>query len=168
MTLVDAIVQAHGGVIIVDNPGKLHRRVQWVATLSGASVVNTEYFASAAARGNCMSWLPAVTIRRLIWMSRDAEAAEPMLAQLIRWACRLPASKWQLQADKWDEDVYLAKQQKAPNLLGVVTAAEKADAKFAGQKKTLLYNDCLAYVQRFNKPVSGFKSDAGTARSSSG
>ena len=158
MALVEAIIQAQGGVIIADDPGKLHRRAQWVAILTGASVVNKEYFASAAAHGSCMSWLPAVAVRRLIWLSKDADAAEPMLAQLIRWACRLPASKWQLQAD-WDEDTYLAKQRKVSNLLGVVTAAEKADAKFVGQKKTLLYDEFLAYVQKFDPSVSGFKSE---------
>ena len=166
MTFVEAIIQAHGGVIIVDDPGKLHRRAHWVVILTGASAVNKEYFASAAAHGSCMSWLPAVAIRRFIWLSIDADAAEPMLAQLIRWACRLPASKWQLQVD-WDEDTYLAKQRKVSNLLGVVTAAEKADAKFAGQKKTLLYDDFLAYVQKFDPSVSGFKSEVG-ARSSHG
>ena len=85
------------------------------------------------------------------------------MASLLKWAIRLPASKWKLRED-WDEDVYLAKQKRVKNLLGVVTAAEKAD-KFV-HKKSLLCDDFLQYVQKREMGKSGYKSEA--ARSSSG
>ena len=165
MTIVEEVVLAPGGVFIVDAPARLPRSVRWAAVLSGAAAVCKDYFASATAHGNCMSWLSAISTRRLIWLSADAKAAEPLLAELIAWACRLPANKWKLQAT-WDEDTYVVQQRRVANLLGVVAAAEKLDAKF-GHKKTLVYEDFLKYVEKFDPSVSGFKSEVEQARFSS-
>ena len=166
MTVTEEVALAPAGVFVVDSPGEPPRSVRWVAVLSGAAIVNKEYFVSATAHGSSMSWLPAITVRRVIWLSGNAKAAEPLLAELITWACRLPASNWQLQST-WDEDTYVAKQKKVAMLLGVITATEKSDAKF-GHKKCVVYGDFLKYVEKFDPSVSGFKSEAEQARSSNG
>ena len=167
MPVKEDVVLAPGGVFVVDNPGQPPRSVRWVAILSGAAIVNKEYFVSATAHGSCMAWLPAITVQRVLWLSGNVKAAEPLFAELIAWACRLPASNWQLRSDTWDEDTYIAKQRKVVNLLGVVTTTEKSGAKF-GHRKTMVCDDFLKYVEKFDPSVSGFKSEAAPARSSCG
>ena len=54
-----------------------------------------------------------------------------------------------------------------PTCWGVVTATEKSDAKF-NHKKTMVYDDFLKYVEKFDPSVSGFKSEVEQARSSFG
>ena len=165
MDLVEDPALAPGGALIVDDPGKPPRSLRWIAILSGAAIVNKEYFLSDASHGSCMSWLPAIAIRRTIWLSAAARAADPLMAGLITWASRLPASKWQLRSDTWDEATYIARQKRVATVLGVITEAEKADVKFA-HKKSLLYNDFLNYVAKLDTTTSGYKSEA--ARGSSG
>ena len=106
-----------------------------------------------------MSWRPGISIKRLIWISGGASAAEPVLSAIIGWACRLPASNWKLRSGQWGIAKYVEMQAKVGNLLGIVTAAEKGEARF-GHKKTMTYDTFVTYVAKLDLSVSGYKDAA--------
>ena len=163
----DVCLVAGNGVVVVKSPNDAPRSVHWVVALSGGAMVDSAYFVSGASHGSCMSWLPAIAISRVIWISSAAIADEPLLSALIVWACGLPASKWSTRSHEWTTAKYLERQPKVSNLLRVVTPAEKGEARF-GHWKTLTYPDFLVYVSKLDASVSGYKdAPAGSLFSSS-
>ena len=160
MALVEDVSLAPGGVLLAASPSEPTRNIKWIAILSGAAIVDTDYFVSGAAHGSCMSWKPAISTKRDIWLSADSVDSEPLLAALITWASRLPASKWTLRSATWDEGTYIQKQRKVSTLLGIVTAAEQGDVKFGNHNKTMLYDQFLKYVEKLDDPVSGYRDPA--------
>ena len=118
--------------------------------------MDATYFTSGASHGSCLSWLPAIAISRLIWISPGAIAAEPLLSALVVWACGLPASKWRLRSHPWSIGKYIERRSKVSNLLGIVTPDEKGEARF-DHKKTMTYTDFLRYVSKPDLSVSGYK-----------
>ena len=73
-------------------------------------LVTPEYFAQAGKSGSCLLWRAAVQVKRDVWISAEWERDEPLLANLLKWAIRLPASKWRLR-NEWNSATYVAKQK---------------------------------------------------------
>ena len=168
MVRVDDVVEAASpaGYIIVampaDEPGLANR---WVAVLAGCALVTADYFCSSGKAGSCMSWRAAVGTKRDVWLSAEWSRDNPLLAHIVKWAIRLPASKWKLR-DAWPSATYVDKQKKQKGLVGIVSDRQKAIAAFHGLRHCFVTGEFLRFVSKLNAPVSGYV-NPGTAPASS-
>ena len=147
-----ALEAADGYIVVRDLDKGAPRCLRMVALLAGGALITREYFERSARAGSCLSWNAAVKVRRKVWLSPEWAAAEPLVAASIRWAARLPASRWELPA--WDAATY-ARRQGAATVVGVVSDRQKALRTFAAQRHTLCTEGFLDFVAKLHAPTSG-------------
>ena len=154
MRRVDDPIDAAAGYIIVANLKDPGRANYWVAVLSGCALVTPDYFASAGKSGSCFHWHAAVQIKRDVWRSLEWQRAEPLLASLLEWATRLPASKWRLRSEL-DSRGYVTKQKKQKTLFGIISTRQKALPTFQALPHAFAQDQLLAYVAKVDSSTSG-------------
>ena len=163
--LVDDPIGAVGGYIVVTSPGDPGRVNRWAAVLAGCALISPDYFLSGGKSGSCMCWRPAVAVKRDVWISAELLRDDPLLANLLKWASRLPASKWRLR-EEWDAAAYLEKQKTQKTLIGIVTARQKALRAFQRHRHAMTPDDFVQFVAKLKPSASGYVT-AGSAPSSS-
>ena len=157
----DPIDAAPGGYIVAANPGDAGSVNHWVAVLAGCAEVTPDYFANAGSSGSCLCWNPAVGVKRDIWLSPEWQRDQPLSANLVQWAIRLPASRWRLR-DEWNSLTYVDKQKTMKTLVGVVTSRQKALKAFQELRHAFAPDQFLAFVQKLDVSTSGYV-NAGSA-----
>ena len=152
--LIEMPFATANGIIVVRDPAAPGRTNLWIAILTGCACVSVEYFMASGARGSCMSWLPAVSVRRKIWVSSEWAASSPLLFALLRWACH---DHWKYMSMTCEE--FLAAQLKASNanLLGIVTCEQKAVSPFEDRKKVFAQENVLGYACKLQATESCYK-----------
>ena len=165
MERVEDPIDAPGGYIVATDPSDPGSANHWVAVLAGCAVVTPEYFANAGSSGSCLCWNPAVGVKRDIWLSPEWQRDQPLLASLVKWAIRLPASRWRLR-DEWNSLTYVDKQKTLKTLIGVVTPRQKAKKAFQELRHAFAPDQFLAFVQKLGVSTSGYV-NAGSEPSSS-
>ena len=80
---------------------------------------------------------------------------QPLLASLLKWAIRLPASKWKLRVG-WNSLTYVDKQKTLKTLIGVVTTRQKAMRAFQELCHAFAPDQFLEFVQKLDTSTSGF------------
>ena len=118
-------------------------------------MVTPDYFAKAGNSGSCLCWHPAVGVKRDIWISTEWQRDQPLLASLLKWAIRLPASKWKLRVG-WNSLTYVDKQKTLKTLIGVVTTRQKAMRAFQELCHAFAPDQFLEFVQKLDTSTSGF------------
>ena len=161
MQRVDDPIDAPGGYIVAANPGDAGAVNHWVAVLAGCAEVTPDYFANAGSSGSCLCWNPAVGVKRDIWLSPEWQRDQPLWASLVKWAIRLPASRWRLR-DEWNSLTYVDKQKTMKTLIGVVTSRQKAMKAFQELRHAFAPDQFLAFVQKLDVSTSGYV-NAGSA-----
>ena len=155
MRRVDDPIDAAAGYIVVaslKDPGHAN---YWVAVLSGCALVTPDYFASAGRSGSCMCWHAAVQIKRDVWRSAEWQRDEPLLASLLQWATRLPASKWRLRGEL-DSRAYVARQKKQKALIGIISTRQKALPSFQALPHAFAQDQFLEFVAKVDSSKSGY------------
>ena len=104
-------------------------------------------------------------VKRDIWLSPEWQRDQPLSANLVKWAIRLPASRWRLR-DDWNSLTYVDKQKTMKTLIGVVTPRQKAMKAFEELPHAFAPDQFLAFVQKLDVTASGY-ANAGSAPSSS-
>ena len=100
-------------------------------------------------------------------MSPEWQRDEPLLASLLEWATRLPASKWRLRGDL-DSRAYVARQKKQKaSFIGIISARQKALPTFQVLPHAFAQDQFLEFVAKADEPRSGYVK-AGSVPSSSG
>ena len=152
MVRADDAVEAAGGYIVVARPdtGGANR---WVAVLAGCALVTPDYFCSSCKSGSCLSWTAAVRTKRDVWLSPEWQRDDPLLANILKWAIRLPASKWRLR--DWSPITYVAKQRRQKGLVGIVSERQKTIASFQALRHAFAPDAFLEFVGKLNVSVSG-------------
>ena len=166
MQRVDDPIDAAAGYIVVASLKDPGRANYWVAVLSGGALVTPDYFASGGKSGSCLCWHAAVQIKRGVWMSPEWQRDEPLLASLLQWATRLPASKWRLRGEL-DSRAYVARQKKQKTFIGIISARQKALPTFQVLPHAFAQDQFLEFVAKADEPRSGYV-NAGSVPSSSG
>ena len=99
-------------------------------------------------------------------MSPEWQRDEPLLAHLLQWATRLPASKWRL-CGELDNRAYVARQKMQKTLIGIISARQKALPTFQVLPHAFAQDQFLEFVAKADEPRSGYV-NAGSVPSSSG
>ena len=165
MVSVVDVVEAADGYIIVGMPSDAGLANRWVAVLAGCALVTAEYFSSSGKAGSCMSWRPAVAINRNVWLSAEWPRDNPLLANIVKWAIRLPTSKWKLC--DWPSATYVDKQKKQKGLVGIVSERQKALPAFHGLRHAFVSGQFITFVGKLNASAPGYINLASAASSSS-
>ena len=153
MLRVDDSIDAAGGYIVVANPNDVGHANRWIAVLAGGALVTPDYFAKEGKSGSCLCWHAAVQVKRDVWISAEWERHEPLLASLLKWAIRLPASKWRLR-EEWNSATYVQKKQKT--LIGMITVRQKALRAFQRLPHAFAADQFLEFVAKLEPSVSGY------------
>ena len=155
MQRVEDPIDAPGGYIVSANPaGDSGSANHWVAVLAGCAMVTPDYFANAGSSGSSLCWHPAVGVKRDIWLSPEWQRGQPLLTSLVKWAIRLPASRWKLR-DDWSSLTYVDKQKRLKTLIGVVTSRQKAMKAFQELRHAFAPDQFLAFVGKLDVSTSG-------------
>ena len=123
-----------------------------------------DYVASAGKSGSCLHRHDAVQMKRDVWRSLEWQRAEPLLASLLEWATRLPASKWRLRSEL-DSRGYVTRQKKQKTLFGIISTRQKALPTFQALPHAFAHDQFLEYVAKIDSSTSGYV-NAGSAPSS--
>jgi len=150
MLRVDDSIDAAGGYIVVANPNDVGHANRWIAVLAGGALVTPDYFAKEGKSGSCLCWHAAVQVKRDVWISAEWERQEPLLASLLKWAIRLPASKWRLR-EEWNSATYVQKKQKT--LIGMITVRQKALRAFQRLPHAFAADQFLEFVAKLDPSV---------------
>ena len=166
MQRVDDPIEAAAGYIVVARPKDPHRANYWVAVLSGCALVTPDYFASGGKSGSCLCWHAAVQVKREVWMSPEWQRDEPLLANLLRWAIRLPTSKWRLR-DELGSRAYVARQKWQKTLIGMISTRQKALPTFQALPHAFAQDQFLEFVAKIDSSKSGYVNPGSTPKRSS-
>ena len=123
-------------------------------SLCWGHMVAPHYFANAGSTASCLCWNPAVGVKRGIWLSPEWQRDQPLWASLVKWAIRLPASRWRLR-DDWNSLTYVGKQKTMKSLIGVVTPRQKAMKAFQDLRHAFAPDAFLAFVEKIDASTSG-------------
>ena len=160
MQRVDDPIDAAAGYIVVASLKDPGRANYWVAVLSGGALVTPDYFASGGKSGSCLCWHAAVQIKRGVWMSPEWQRDEPLLASLLQWATRLPASKWRLHGEL-DSRAYVARQKKQKTLIGIISVRQRKPCPHSRYYRMRLHKtNSLNLLRRPMSPGLGMSTQA--------
>ena len=123
--------------------------------LAGCALVTPEFFAMAGASGSCLCWHAAVQVKRDVWISPEWQRDEPLLSSLVKWAIRLPASKWILR-DEWNSLTYVDKQKTLKTLIGIITARQTTLRAFRSLPHAFTPDKFLEFVAKLDSATSGY------------
>ena len=122
--------------------------------LTGGIVVSSGEFQDGV--GSVDAFDPAITTRRFVWMSDAFVAAEPILADLVSRAIRLPKSRWTRLAMLSDFVARVemdlrrpAPKRKPREQLAIVTAREYAGT-FGAVQQAYTWQKFVEIVRRRN------------------
>ena len=138
-------------IIAARDPAVLPELDMFALALHGGLAASVEYLTSSGQRGPSIFFDAATRTPRGVWLSAGFNAADPLLANLIRRACE--DSKWKLVLDdasflrKVDQ---LERTKRLMEVVGVVTEREKAIPGFKSLRNVFTKRQFLIFCKHCN------------------
>ena len=139
-------------VVVAADVAKVPESCELVVRMLGGSIVAPEVFLGTR-QGPCLTFLPAVSVKREIWLSAKFRAVKPAIAAIFDRAAMADTSNWAIIASAAEfEAVRRATRNKA-SVLGLADSAEVAlirRAMPAHGKHVFELSHFLSFVSKFD------------------
>ena len=80
--------------IVTDDPARPGSTTSWTAALLGQSIISCRMLLTG--RGPAVSYDPAVSVTRQLFLTSNFRQAHPLVTQLLESSCVRPCSRWKL------------------------------------------------------------------------
>ena len=143
-------------IVVAADVARVPESCETVVRLLGGSIVTPEVFLGTR-QGPCLTFLPAVTVKREIWLSTKFRAAKPAIAAIVHRAAMADTSNWAIIASAAEFEVARRDTKNKASVLGLADSAEVSlirSAMPAHGKHVFELSDFLSYVSKFDQPNS--------------
>ena len=143
-------------IVVAADVASVPESCEIVVRLLGGSIITPEVFLGTR-QGPCLTFLPAVTVKREIWLSTKFRAAKPAIAAIVDRAAMADTSKWAIIASAAEFEAARRDTKNNASVLGLADSAEVSlirSAMPAHGKHVFELSHFLSYVSKFDQPNS--------------